>query len=94
MKQGFNNSEACRIGGVGRKTGSTNAQDLFARKNALVPLGVSSEKTFTDQGLNRADRARPGLKEALAAVNKTYQVMRLPGNVAMNSHDIKKCKPA
>jgi len=33
----------------------------------LVALGVSSEKTFTDQGLAGADRAHLGLKEALAA---------------------------
>jgi DNA invertase Pin-like site-specific DNA recombinase len=46
---------------------STNDQDLTARKNALVALGLSSEKTSTDQGLARADRARPTLKEARAA---------------------------
>jgi len=34
--------------------------DLAARKNAPVALGLSSEKTFID-------RARRGLKEALAA---------------------------
>lgn len=28
---------------------------------------MSSEKTFTDQGLTGANRARPGLREALAA---------------------------
>lgn len=27
-------------------------------------------------------------------VNKPHHVMHLPGSVAMNSHDIKKCKPA
>ena len=41
--------------------------DLAARKNAPVALGLSSEKTFTDRGLPRADRVRRGLKEALAA---------------------------
>lgn len=46
---------------------STNDQDLTARKYALVALGVPSKKTFTGQGLARADRARPALKEALAA---------------------------
>lgn len=46
---------------------STNGQDLTARKYALVALGVPSEKTFTGQGLARADRARPAHKEALAA---------------------------
>lgn len=46
---------------------STNDQDLSAQKNALLALGVSQEKTFTGQGLTGADRARPGLREALAA---------------------------
>lgn len=46
---------------------STNGQDLTAQKNALVALGVTPEKTFTDQGLTGANRARPGLREALAA---------------------------
>lgn len=45
---------------------SANDPDLTARKDALV-LGVSSAKRFTDQELARADRARRGLKEALAA---------------------------
>jgi len=34
---------------------------------ALVALGVTSAKTFTDQGLTGANRTRPGLREALAA---------------------------
>jgi DNA invertase Pin-like site-specific DNA recombinase len=52
---------------IGYARVSTNDQDLTAQKNALVALGVSSEKTFTDQGLTGANRARPGLREALAA---------------------------
>ena len=46
---------------------STNDQDLTAQKNALIALGVTPEKTFTDQGLTGANRARPGLREALDA---------------------------
>ena len=46
---------------------STNYQDLTAQKNALVALGVSLQKTFTDQGLIGTNRARPGRREALAA---------------------------
>ncbi|WP_104134802.1 recombinase family protein [Cryobacterium sp. Y62] len=46
---------------------STNGQDLTAQKNALAALGVSLQKTFTDQGLTGTIRARPGLREALAA---------------------------
>ena len=46
---------------------STNDQDLTAQKLALTGLGVSLQKTFTDQGLTGTNRARPGLREALAA---------------------------
>jgi hypothetical protein len=52
---------------IGYARVSTNDQDLTAQKNALVALGVTPEKTFTDQGLTGANRARPGLREALAA---------------------------
>ncbi|GAA4364332.1 hypothetical protein GCM10023166_08140 [Paeniglutamicibacter cryotolerans] len=46
---------------------SINDQDLTAQKNALLAMGVSPEKTFTDQGLTGTSRARPGLGQALAA---------------------------
>jgi DNA invertase Pin-like site-specific DNA recombinase len=52
---------------IGYARVSTNDQDLTAQKNALGALGVSLEKTFTDQGLTGTNRARPGLREALAA---------------------------
>lgn len=52
---------------IGYARVSTNDKDLTAQKNALVTLGVTPEKTFTDQGLTGANRARPGLREALAA---------------------------
>ncbi|MBG6226777.1 DNA invertase Pin-like site-specific DNA recombinase [Arthrobacter sp. CAN_A2] len=52
---------------IGYARVSTNDQDLTGQKNALVALGVAPEKTFTDQGLTGANRARPGLREALAA---------------------------
>ena len=52
---------------IGYARVSTNDQDLTAQKNALLALGVPTEKTFTDQGLTGTNRARPGLGEALAA---------------------------
>jgi DNA invertase Pin-like site-specific DNA recombinase len=52
---------------IGYARVSTNDQDLTAQKNALAALGVALQKTFTDQGLTRTNRARPGLREALAA---------------------------
>ena len=52
---------------IGYARVSTNDQDLPAQKNALAALGVSLQKTFTDQGLTGTNRARPGLREALAA---------------------------
>jgi DNA invertase Pin-like site-specific DNA recombinase len=45
----------------------TNDQDLTARKNALLALGVPPVRTFTDQGLTGTTSPRPGLGEALAA---------------------------
>lgn len=52
---------------IGYARESTNDQDLTAQRNALAAFGVPPEKTFTDQGLTGATRARPGLREALAA---------------------------
>ena len=52
---------------IGYARVSTNDQDLTAQKNALIALGVTPKKTFTDQGLTGANRARPGLREALDA---------------------------
>lgn len=49
---------------IGYARVSTNDQDLTAQKNALAALGVSRQKTFTDQGLTGTNRARPGLREA------------------------------
>ncbi|MDH6237816.1 recombinase family protein [Cryobacterium sp. CG_9.6] len=46
---------------------STNEQDLTVQQNALERLGVRSNLIYTDHGLTGTNRARPGLREALAA---------------------------
>lgn len=45
----------------------TNEQDLTAQQNALERLGVRPALIYTDHGLTGTNRARPGLREALAA---------------------------
>ncbi|MHA7290653.1 recombinase family protein [Arthrobacter sp. MDT3-24] len=52
---------------IGYARVSTNDQALTAQKNALAALGVTPEQTFTGQSLTGANRARPGLRQALAA---------------------------
>jgi DNA invertase Pin-like site-specific DNA recombinase len=46
---------------------STDGQDLTAQTDALVALGVPSERVFSDKGMTGTRRDRPGLKAALAA---------------------------
>ena len=46
---------------------STNSQDLTAQRNALIALGVKPNRIYVDHGLTGTNRARPGLREALAA---------------------------
>ncbi len=45
---------------------STDSQDLTAQRNALTALGVKANRIYVDHGLT-GNRARPGLREALAA---------------------------
>jgi DNA invertase Pin-like site-specific DNA recombinase len=52
---------------IGYARVSTNEQDLTAQHNALEALGVRSNLIYTDHGLTGTNRARPGLREALAA---------------------------
>jgi DNA invertase Pin-like site-specific DNA recombinase len=52
---------------IGYARCSTDAQDLTAQRNALSALGVAPERIYVDQGLTGTNRARPGLREALAA---------------------------
>ena len=46
---------------------STDAQDLTAQRDALTALGVQPARVYTDHGLTGTSRARPGLREVLAA---------------------------
>ncbi|HEV8648901.1 MAG TPA: recombinase family protein [Actinomycetes bacterium] len=64
-------SPAARGGAAGLRIGyarvSTDAQDLTAQRDALAALGVAPERIYVDHGLTGTTRARPGLREALAA---------------------------
>ena len=52
---------------IGYARCSTDAQDLTAQRDALTALGVQPARIYTDHGLTGTSRARPGLREALAA---------------------------
>src|SRR6185436_15194344 len=47
---------------------STDKQDLAAQQGALIKLGVTPDRIYTDRGFTGTNRARPGLDQALAAV--------------------------
>jgi len=46
---------------------STDDQDLTAQRDALIAFGVTPKRIYVDHGLTGTNRARPGLREALAA---------------------------
>ncbi len=52
---------------IGYARCSTDEQDLTSQRDALSRLGVSAKRIYVDHGLTGANRARPGLREALAA---------------------------
>ena len=52
---------------VGYARVSTTEQDLTAQRTALAALGVGEARVYVDHGLTGTNRARPGLREALAA---------------------------
>jgi DNA invertase Pin-like site-specific DNA recombinase len=54
---------------VGYARCSTDAQDLTAQRQQLEILGAGPDRIYVDQGLTGANRERPGLREALAAVH-------------------------
>ncbi|MGH3529984.1 MAG: recombinase family protein, partial [Pseudonocardiaceae bacterium] len=47
---------------------STDFQDLTVQIDGLTRLGVDPQRVYVDHGLTGTTRARPGLREALAAV--------------------------
>ena len=53
---------------IGYARCSTHSQDLAAQCEVLIALGVVEDRIYTDHGLTGANRARPGLDQALAAV--------------------------
>ncbi|WP_172170031.1 recombinase family protein [Pseudonocardia broussonetiae] len=52
---------------IGYARVSTDEQDLTAQRDALTTLGVIPERIYVDHGLTGTNRARPGLREAMAA---------------------------
>ncbi len=52
---------------IGYARVSTDAQDLSAQRDGLQALGVAPERVYVDHGVTGIHRARPGLREALAA---------------------------
>lgn len=52
---------------IGYARCSTDDQDLTAQHDALTALGVPEERVYVDHGLTGTTRARPGLREAMAA---------------------------
>lgn len=53
---------------IGYARCSTDEQDLTAQTNALRSLDVPADRIYLDRGFTGANRARPGLDQALAAV--------------------------
>lgn len=55
---------------IGYARVSTAEQDLTAQRDALRTLGVQADHIYVDHGLTGTSRARPGLREAMAAVRR------------------------
>lgn len=55
---------------IGYARCSTDKQDLAVQREALMKLGVSKDRVYTDHGFTGTNRARPGLDQALAAVRE------------------------
>jgi DNA invertase Pin-like site-specific DNA recombinase len=77
---------------IGYARVSTDEQDLSAQLAALAELGVGTDRIYVDKGLTGTNRARPGLREALAACRSGDQLVvtkldRLARSVT-DAHDI------
>ena len=55
---------------IGYARCSTDRQDLAAQRQALLEMGVTEDRIYTDHGLTGTTLARPGLDQALAAVRE------------------------
>ncbi len=55
---------------------STDQQDLTAQLEALLALGVETERIDVDHGLPGTNRQRPGLREALAGGEQARRLAR------------------
>lgn len=60
---------------IGYARVSTSGQDLTAQREALIRLGVEPDRVYVDHGLTGTDRARPGLREAMAACRAGDQLV-------------------
>ncbi len=52
---------------IGYARCSTEDQDLTVQREALIAMGVETERIYADHGLTGTNRDRPALREALAA---------------------------
>lgn len=55
---------------IGYARVSTITQDVTAQRGGLVALGVDPKQIYVDHGMTGTNRARPGLREALAACRR------------------------
>jgi DNA invertase Pin-like site-specific DNA recombinase len=60
---------------IGYARVSTDAEDLTAQRDALQALGVELERIYVDHGFTGTNRARPGLRETLAACRAGYELV-------------------
>jgi DNA invertase Pin-like site-specific DNA recombinase len=60
---------------IGYARVSTDKQDATSQRDALQAAGVTAELLFVDAGLTGTNRARPGLREAMAACRRGDTLM-------------------